>query len=238
MMELDEKRRWYLEAMGIEQWVPRPTSSDLSRPTMMISETMSTYSYNREAAIAQMDWDTLEETVKTCTVCPLHQSRTQAVFGVGRRDAELLIIGEAPGANEDKQGEPFVGRAGQLLNAMLEAIGLQRADIYITNILKSRPPQNRDPLPEEIAVCTPYLLRQITLIRPKVLLALGRIATHYLLETTTPMGKLRGKQFAYGPLKTPLLVTYHPAYLLRSPREKRKAWQDMQLLRQLLTAAE
>jgi DNA polymerase len=230
-MHLNDQQGWYLHAMDIDQWVLRDNTNRVSK---LISSTSMNELNDRKTAIAQMDWDTLEKTVQHCTACPLHETRTHAVFGVGRRDADLLIIGEAPGANEDKQGEPFVGRAGKLLNSMLEAIGLNRQEVYIANIVKSRPPQNRDPLPEEVAACTPYLLRQITLLKPKIMLALGRIAAHYLLDTTTPMGRLRGHTFEYGPLKTPLLITYHPAYLLRSPREKRKAWQDMQLLQQLL----
>jgi uracil-DNA glycosylase len=224
-----DNRNWYLQAMGIEQWVLRERNTG-------VVVSVEAEQVNTPVSIEQMDWEALENAVKHCTRCPLYQTRTQAVFGVGERHAELLIIGEAPGANEDKQGEPFVGRAGQLLNAMLTAIGLERQQVYIANILKSRPPQNRDPLPAEVAACTPYLLRQIELIRPKVLMALGRIAAQSLLSTTTAMSQLRGQQFIYGPLKTPLLVTYHPAYLLRSPREKRKAWQDMQQLYQLLQA--
>lgn len=209
--------------MGIEQWVPQATQSTMLPDQDSVA-----------SSIDSMSWETLEQTVKDCQRCPLHQTRIQAVFGVGRRDAELFIIGEAPGMHEDKQGEPFVGRAGQLLNAMLKAIQLDRGDVYIANVLKSRPPRNRDPSAAEVAACTPYLLRQITLLRPKVLLAVGRIAAQYLLATDAPMGQLRGQEFEYGPLKTKLLITYHPAYLLRAPREKRKAWQDMQQLHALL----
>jgi DNA polymerase len=223
---LDDLQPWYLQAMGIEQWELRVKAALHTNPSDEGASSLP--------SIAEMDWAALAEAVKHCQRCPLYATRTQAVFGVGDQNADLLIIGEAPGANEDKQGEPFVGRAGQLLNAMLQSIDLNRSTVYIANILKSRPPQNRDPRPEEVAACTPYLLRQITLIQPKVLLALGRIAAQYLLSTTTPMSRLRGQLFDYGPLQTPLLVTYHPAYLLRSPREKRKVWQDMQALKNLL----
>jgi uracil-DNA glycosylase family 4 len=139
------------------------------------------------------------------------------------------VIGEAPGKDEDQQGEPFVGRAGQLLNAMLQAIGLKREQVYIANILKCRPPNNRDPRPEEVVCCEPYLLRQIALIKPGIILAVGRISAQNLLQTDTPIGKLRGKVHRFRDTGIPLVATYHPAYLLRSPVEKRKAWQDLQL---------
>jgi uracil-DNA glycosylase len=216
------KRQFVLQIMGIEPWQLRKTQA----PAMKIDIPAQ--------PVEQLDWTALETAVRDCQRCPLYKTRTQPVFGVGNRQAHLMVIGEAPGANEDKQGEPFVGRGGQLLNAMLHAIGLKREDIYIANILKSRPPNNRDPQPAEVAACTPFLLRQITLIKPKVMLAVGRIAAQYLLNTTQAMSKLRGQHFEYGPLKTPLIVSYHPAYLLRSPREKKKAWQDMQFLNQLL----
>jgi DNA polymerase len=154
---------------------------------------------------------------------------------VGRRDARLFVIGEAPGADEDRQGEPFVGRAGQLLNAMLRAIGLSRSEVFIANILKCRPPGNRDPQPEEASACTPYLSQQIALVQPRVLLAVGRIAAQWLLQTDTPIGRLRGRVSSYGERNTPLVVTYHPAYLLRSPLDKAKAWTDLCLVRELLS---
>jgi len=179
-------------------------------------------------------WERLAAEVRACTLCGLHKTRTQTVFGVGRRDAELLVIGEAPGADEDRQGEPFVGRAGQLLNAMLRAIGLPRGDVYIANILKCRPPGNRDPQPEEASTCTPYLSRQISLVRPRAILAVGRIAAQWLLQSDSPIGRLRGRVFHYGESGTPLVVTYHPAYLLRSPMEKAKAWTDLCMVKDLL----
>ena len=179
-------------------------------------------------------WQQLAQEVSACTRCELHRGRTQTVFGVGRRDARVLVVGEAPGAEEDRQGEPFVGRAGILLNAMLRAIGLARADVYIANILKCRPPANRDPKPEESAECTPYLERQIELIAPRAALAVGRIAAQHLLQSDEPIGRLRGKVFRFGARQIPLVVTYHPAYLLRSPLAKSKSWQDLCLLRQLL----
>ncbi|MCL4315701.1 MAG: uracil-DNA glycosylase, partial [Gammaproteobacteria bacterium] len=183
--------------------------------------------------VAAMDWETLERTVLGCTRCALHLSRTQAVFGVGNHNAQWMVIGEAPGADEDRQGEPFVGRAGQLLNSMLKAIGLAREEVHITNIVRCRPPGNRDPLPEEAATCEPYLKRQIELIKPRIILALGRIAAQNLLKTDIKIGALRGKRHVYPGTEIPLVVTYHPAYLLRSPLEKRKAWDDLQLARRV-----
>jgi DNA polymerase len=151
---------------------------------------------------------------------------------VGPKRADWLVIGEAPGAEEDRRGEPFVGAAGQLLDAMLRAIGLDRAsNVYIANVLKSRPPGNRDPKPEEVAACLPYLLRQIALLRPKIMLAVGRIAAQNLLATQVPLGRLRGQVHHFGEFKTPLVVTYHPAYLLRTPADKRKAWEDLKFAR-------
>ena len=183
------------------------------------------------AAVAGYDWPELEAAVKGCTRCPLHLTRTQGVFGVGNRKARWMIVGEAPGADEDRQGEPFVGRAGQLLNSMLRAIGLQREDVFIANILKSRPPNNRDPKPEEVQACIPYLFRQIELVNPTLILCVGRIAAQTLLDTTVTIGKLRGQvhRLASG---RPMIVTYHPAYLLRSPVEKRKSWADLLLAMQ------
>jgi len=179
-------------------------------------------------------WQPLEAEVAACTRCVLHATRTQTVFGVGRRDADLMIIGEAPGADEDRQGEPFVGRAGQLLNAMLKAIGLKREDVYIANILKCRPPNNRDPRPEEAASCSSYLDRQIGLLEPRVILALGRIAAQWLLQSESSIGRLRGQVLEYGASRIPIVVTYHPAYLLRSPLAKAKSWQDLCLVRSLI----
>ncbi len=186
---------------------------------------------------AGLDWEALEQAIRGCQRCPLHQTRTQGVVGVGNRQASWLVIGEAPGMDEDRQGEPFVGRAGQLLNSMLKAMGLARGDVYIANILKSRPPNNRDPRPEEVRECIPYLYRQIELVNPRLILCVGRIAAQTLLGTDTPIGKLRGKLHHLAPMHPsaaprPMIVTYHPAYLLRSPAEKRKAWGDLVLAMQ------
>lgn len=182
----------------------------------------------------QMDWPTLRDSVTNCQLCTLHKSRTQTVFGTGDTQANWMIVGEAPGANEDRQGEPFVGKAGQLLNNMLAAVGLPRNAVYISNVLKCRPPNNRDPKPEESALCRGYLERQIALIQPKLIIVVGRIAAHNLLQVATPLGRLRGKLHELPGSDIPVLVTYHPAYLLRQPLEKRKAWQDLQLARQAM----
>jgi uracil-DNA glycosylase len=183
---------------------------------------------NVGSAACGLDWPQLEAAIRACTGCDLHQSRTQGVPGVGDRNADWLIVGEAPGAEEDRQGEPFVGQAGKLLDAMLAAIGQRRGrNVYIANVLKSRPPGNRDPRPEEVAACLPYLERQIDLIQPKIILALGRFAAQSLLLTDTSITRLRGKVHEYRGV--PLVVTYHPAYLLRNPADKAKVWEDLVL---------
>ena len=186
--------------------------------------------------VSQLDWSALQSMVSSCTACALHESRTNTVFGVGDHQAQVMVIGEAPGADEDQQGEPFVGPAGQLLNNMLLAIGYKREQVYIANILKCRPPGNRDPQPEEVSQCESYLQRQIAMVKPKVILAVGRIAAHNLMKVETPIGKMRGKQYQYG--DTPVVVTYHPAYLLRKPSEKAKSWDDLRLAMSIIHAAD
>lgn len=180
------------------------------------------------------DWEPLQKRVAQCIACSLHQTRTQTVFGVGNVSASLMFIGEAPGFYEDRQGEPFVGRAGQLLTKMLKAIQLERSDVYIANILKCRPPNNRNPLPEEVQSCTPFLEEQMAFIKPRLLVAVGRIAAHYLLKTKSSLESLRNKIHSYGEQKTPLIVTYHPAYLLRNPADKKKAFLDLQFIQRTL----
>ncbi|MFN3751692.1 MAG: uracil-DNA glycosylase family protein [Thiobacillus sp.] len=190
----------------------------------------------REAPVAEAapttvyTWEQLADAVAHCTQCKLHSTRTQGVLGVGDRNADWLIVGEAPGADEDAQGEPFVGQAGRLLDAMLAAIGLARGEnVYIANVLKSRPPGNRNPEPDEIAACLPYLLAQIELIRPRLIVALGRFAAQTLLQTDETIGRLRGRVHQYQGV--PLIVTYHPAYLLRNLPDKARAWEDLCLAR-------
>ena len=204
----------------------------------------------RPAGVEAMDWDALQAAVAGCRACGLCAGRTQAVFGVGSRTAGWMVVGEAPGETEDRLGEPFVGAAGKLLDNMLAAIGLSRqaddtiesiayeADstvasgpnglkrgVYIANVIKCRPPGNRNPLPEEVAQCEPYLRRQVALVRPRIILALGRFAVQSLLNTTEPIGRLRGRVHQYQGV--PVIVSYHPAYLLRALPEKAKAWQDL-----------
>jgi uracil-DNA glycosylase family 4 len=215
---MDSRRLAYLKALEIDVWERRGLA-----PTAPVAVPAPAV-----PVAAQLGWAELERAVKSCTLCPLHQTRTQGVFGVGNRNAQWMVIGEAPGADEDRQGEPFVGRAGQLLNSMLQAIGLKREQVFIANILKSRPPNNRDPRPEEVRACLPYLFRQIELVNPQLILCVGRIAAQTLLETDTPIGKLRGQLHRIAGNR-PMIVTYHPAYLLRSPGEKRKSWADLLL---------
>jgi uracil-DNA glycosylase len=170
-----------------------------------------------------------------CTRCKLHaQGRTQVVFGAGNPSADLMFVGEAPGADEDVQGIPFVGRAGQLLTKIIEAIDLRRDDVYIANVIKCRPPQNRNPEPDEIATCEPFLFRQIDIIKPKVIVTLGKFAAHALLRTDEPISRLRGRVLDYRGTK--LVPTFHPAYLLRNPSSKREVWEDMKLVKRLLEA--
>lgn len=231
-----ETERASAEPLADDDWVP-PMDDDWE----LLAETgeedfpsTPPAAESRAARIARLDWEELEGEVRQCAACGLCSSRTQTVFGVGDRQADWLIVGEAPGADEDRQGEPFVGRAGKLLNPMLQAIGLKREQVFIANVLKCRPPENRDPAPAEAASCRPFLERQIELIQPRIILAVGRIAAQNLLDTDAQIGKLRGRVHRFGPARIPLVVTYHPAYLLRSPREKRKSWDDLRLARRSL----
>ncbi len=180
-----------------------------------------------------MNWQALRGAVAACTQCGLEKTRTQTVFGVGNEDADWMFIGEAPGADEDRKGEPFVGRAGQLLTSMIQALGFKREQVYIANILRCRPPGNREPSPQEAALCSPFLQRQIALVKPRIIIAVGRIAAQNLLQTDTPIGKMRGQVYRYGPDNIAVVVTYHPAYLLRSPGEKRKSWTDLKFAREV-----
>jgi uracil-DNA glycosylase family 4 len=187
---------------------------------------LTTEAWGNAASLVELD-----AAINSCRKCPLGATRTNFVFGVGNPQATLMVIGEAPGAEEDARGEPFVGRAGQLLTKILEAISFKREDVYICNILKCRPPENRKPTPEESELCTPYLKKQIGLIRPKVILCLGLTAAENLLKTRESMANLRGKVFQYE--KTPVMITYHPAALLRNPNWKRPTWEDVQAVRKL-----
>lgn len=233
-------RKEYLAALGLETWTLRSGEAG-PRETVRAEDAVPSEaagplalgppeSTAREAAY---DWPQLRERVAACTRCGLSATRTQTVFGVGSLQAQWLVVGEAPGAEEDRQGEPFVGRAGQLLNAMLRAVGMARESVYIANVLKCRPPGNRDPLPAESAQCLPYLERQIELLQPKILLVVGRIAAQSLLRTDVKVGALRQRVHRFGASAVPLVVTYHPAYLLRTPAEKRKAWEDLKFAREV-----
>jgi uracil-DNA glycosylase len=221
-------RLQYLEAMGIDVWIPRKFMPGVIQAA---PESNSTNEYlilkSQITDNPQQAWADLETEVSSCTKCTLCQTRTQTVFGTGSKTADWMVIGEAPGQHEDEQGKPFVGKAGQLLTEMLRAAGLERDEVFITNILKCRPPGNRDPKTDEAESCSDYLRSQRELIKPKIILAVGRISAQTLLKTDAPIGKLRGKVHNLDGI--PLVVVYHPAYLLRSLLEKRKAWQDLQL---------
>jgi DNA polymerase len=257
---LDESTRHaYLDALDIQQWRKRDSQSEDAAeevvPQKMAAATQagsqsaskvikprSVESFVEPVAkvdvdkISRLDLSSLELHIRDCDVCDLYKTRKQTVFGVGHHKADWLIIGEAPGADEDREGEPFVGRAGQLLTQMLRAIGLAREEVFIANILKCRPPNNRDPRPEEVRACNAYLNRQIELLEPKIILALGRIAAQSLLQSDMPIGKMRGKLYHLETKNIPTVVTYHPAYLLRSPKEKRKVWEDLKFARQQIVS--
>jgi uracil-DNA glycosylase len=244
-------RDQYLQALGIERWALRSRRGAAAMPADALpaastavvavaadaaagADAVGSAVGGASAAADSAAWDELRTEVSGCRLCGLCATRTQTVFGVGDRHAEVLVVGEAPGADEDRQGEPFVGRAGQLLNSMLRAFGRPRETVYIANVLKCRPPGNRDPNPTEVASCLPYLQRQIELLGPRLILVVGRIAAQTLLATDTPIGRLRGHMHRFGARGTPLIVTYHPAYLLRSPGEKRRAWADLKAARATL----
>lgn len=257
-----KRRRQYLKALGIETWglrggpsapaevetvapepvaavaAPRRREPPAAAPRAEVparTKLAAAPASARTAIELPHDWAGLRALVKDCQACKLCATRTQTVFGVGPENAPLMIVGEGPGADEDAQGEPFVGRAGKLLDEMLKAIGRSRRDnVFIANVVKCRPPGNRDPEADEVEACRPYLDRQIELIKPKLIVALGRIAAQRLLSTDLPLSKLRGPMYQYGAEQTPVFVTYHPAYLLRSPREKAKSWEDLKQVHRFL----
>jgi len=235
-------RRACLQAMGITRYrlrdrieaEPVAVATAVEEEAPLAGETPARPQGGTDDAVARMDWQALEAAVAGCRACGLCKTRRNTVFGVGDRSAELMIVGEAPGAEEDRKGEPFVGRAGMLLDNMLAALGLQRRQVYIANILKCRPPGNRNPSVEEAAACAPYLQRQIELVAPRMILAVGGVAAHNLLATEESVGRLRGRAHLLPGGSREVLVTYHPAYLLRRPEQKAKAWADLQLLARLL----
>jgi DNA polymerase len=224
-MSAESRRRAYLKALEIDVYTMRGSDAEASEADL---------NDGGNVGDASLDWDPLREKVSTCTRCALHRTRTQTVFGVGSPSADWMFIGEAPGAEEDRRGEPFVGRAGKLLDEMLRALHLSRDSVFIANILKCRPPNNRDPSADEAASCRNYLARQIELVAPRIIIAVGRIAAQHLLETDAPLGSLRGQEHHLADGQIPVIVTYHPAYLLRSPTQKRKAWQDLCFARQVM----
>lgn len=232
-MSLSLRQRQVLRDLGIPVWTQRHRAATGSTdpPRAEIAATAAVVhprSHSQQGVpVAELGWEALRERVASCSVCAeLSARRTQTVFGVGDPNADWLFVGEAPGAEEDRRGEPFVGRAGQLLDNMLAALGLRRGEnVYIANILKCRPPGNRDPKPDEARACRAFLDRQIALIRPRVIVALGRVAVQALLNTEASLGEIRGRDLSLKGI--PLVATYHPAYLLRSPADKAKVWKDL-----------
>lgn len=237
-LQLDERQRAMLSEMGVRVFGPLPVPAQPAAATAAEAAVRApaprpapapvvlTPQGDRPTGIDAMDWDALEAAVAGCQACSLCERRRNTVFGVGDRQADWLIVGEAPGEQEDLQGEPFVGAAGKLLDNMLRAIGQSRQDnVYIANVLKCRPPGNRNPEPAEVAQCEPFLRRQVALLQPKIIVAMGRFAVQSLLGTTEPIGKLRGRVYDYQGV--PVVVSYHPAYLLRNLPDKAKAWADL-----------
>ena len=249
-MAWSERQRAMLAEMGIRLWAappPDPIRVDVGTPLPRAERAegaapaAATTRGDRPVGVESMDWPALREAVVNCRACKLCEGRRQTVFGVGNTSAHWMVVGEAPGEQEDLQGEPFVGKSGQLLDSMLRAIGLTRAEadaaqqVYIANTVKCRPPGNRNPEPEELAQCEPFLIRQVELVRPRIILAMGRFAVQSLLRSNEPIGKLRGRVHRYQGV--PLIVTYHPAYLLRNLGDKAKAWDDLCLAVQTLRSA-
>jgi uracil-DNA glycosylase family 4 len=246
-LELDERRLAMLEEMGVRFFMPAPLAqpapvaaavaapvpAPAAAPAPRPSAAPVALLRSRPGGIDSMGWDALREAVAACGACKLCEGRRNTVFGVGDLKADWMVIGEAPGENEDLQGEPFVGQAGKLLDNMLRAVGVARGrGAYIANVLKCRPPNNRNPEPDEVAQCEPYLRRQVELLQPRIILAMGRFAVQSLLQTQEPIGKLRGRLHAYNGV--PVVVTYHPAYLLRNLPDKAKAWADLVMARRQL----
>jgi len=251
-MPLNTRQKEILSTMGISLWNARSDVPELGSFTEQVSsitdvelaeaECLPEITENivenlppSQEVPSVVDWLQLQAQVKSCQACELHSSRLNTVFGVGDEKANWMIIGEAPGADEDRQGEPFVGKAGQLLNQMFISLGLSRERVFIANILKCRPPNNRDPKLEEVVACQSFLDQQIDYVQPKVILAVGRISAQNLLQTTETIGRIRGKKYLYRDTGIPIVATYHPAYLLRSPLEKRKVWQDLVMAKRIIS---
>ncbi|NNF51161.1 MAG: uracil-DNA glycosylase [Gammaproteobacteria bacterium] len=245
-MQSDDRRLRFLRAIGVQAWVlrepaesetiadrgavvPPPYAEDAASQGPEVEAARNSEGDVAAVPVETLDWDALAKTVATCQQCALHKGRTQTVFGTGSKTAKWLIVGEAPGADEDAAGEPFVGKAGKLLNAMICAVGAEREQVYIANIVKCRPPSNRNPRVDEAASCAPFLHRQIALLKPELILAVGRVAANNLLGNEKTLASLRGQVYEFSATRIPLVVTYHPAYLLRKPSDKAKAWQDLKL---------
>ena len=246
-MRWSERQIAMLREIGVRLWVP-PEQETASAATPAVVADVPVAPPSRAAVTASaaspvsaLDWPALRDAVVACTACKLCESRRQTVFGVGNTRAHWMIVGEAPGEQEDRLGEPFVGKSGQLLDNMLRAVALTRGEadpaqqVYIANTLKCRPPGNRNPLPDELAKCEGFLIRQVQLVQPKIILAMGAFAVQSLLRSTEPVGKLRGRVHRYQGV--PLIVTYHPAYLLRNLVDKAKAWDDLCLAVETLQQA-
>lgn len=259
-LQLDPRQRAILKEIGIELFLPQPVvapvveaapvvaqpaapmaapAAEPARPRIApampqpVAARQDAPTREQRPGIELLEWDALEQAVAECRACGLCEGRRNTVFGVGDRQADWLVVGEAPGENEDLRGEPFVGQAGQLLDNMLGALGLDRRErVYIANVLKCRPPGNRNPQPEEVAQCEPFLRRQVELLQPKIILAMGRFAVQTLLQTDEPIGRLRGRVHRYHDV--PVVVTYHPAYLLRNLPDKARAWADLCLAQAVL----
>jgi DNA polymerase len=238
MSLLTDQRRQILEEMGIDVWSLRDktgvTGSSLSGVVPAVEISTQPPAVNSETS---EEWLSLQQKVQSCQACKLSKGRTQTVFGSGNNNAELLLIGEAPGAEEDRQGLPFVGKAGKLLDAMLYAIDLNREQVFICNVLKCRPPNNRNPQPDEVEACASFLTSQIESIKPRVILALGRFAAHRLLETDAPVYKMRENGNNLPGTEIPVVVTYHPASLLRNPEQKEESWLDLCKVKSLLESS-
>lgn len=243
-------RQQYLQAMGIQLWESRVQPQVVEVLAMPEEEGLipalepeldNTSSLPGEVLRdppVLPDWPAFQAAVENCQQCGLHENRIFPVPGVGDTTARLMLVGEAPGAEEDRKGEPFVGRAGQLLNEMLMSIGYNRQQVYITNLIKCRPPNNRDPRVDEVAACESFLRQQILWVQPTLIVALGRFAAQNLLKTDASLGQLRGQLHTCQDVDIPVLVTYHPAYLLRKPLEKRKAWHDLHRVMECLQSGE
>ena len=231
--DLREHLKYYRD-LGVAGVTTDPVWRERAHPAPSTEHAAPSTRHEAPALSTDPDLDAIRLDIGDCTRCKLHTlGRQRIVFGSGNPNAELMFVGEAPGADEDEQGLPFVGKAGQLLTKIIEAIDLKREDVYIANVIKCRPPANRNPEPDEVATCEPFLFRQIDLIKPRVIVALGTHAAHTLLKTDTPNSRIRGKQHEYrGAI---LIPTFHPAYLLRSPDRKREVWEDMKLVKSLLT---